>query len=299
MVNPLDRLAVPPIFVVGYERSGTTLLFESIESHPHVAGVFESWLFDENLGLGGLFDPRYWDPSIIRKRDEVIGRPMGLRPLMERAELVRDVRALASEWLARALGPDDRFLVEKTPVHLYAAPIIAEVFPGARFVEIVRDGRDVVVSSAAASRGWGKEVGRVPTAVRTADMAREWRISVETGLAHQRRLHDSWLRVQFEDLRNDFTSTLATVFDFCCIPHQAEILETARAATDLGDRPTSEAGFRRAGRVGDWRDRLTLRDAVRFHQAAGEVLASSGYDTGRGWIAAVAAARIRRRLARP
>ncbi len=294
MADNLDRLAAPPVFVVGCERSGTTLLFEALESHPEVGGVFESWLFNASVGIAGLFDDAVWDAERVALQREHIGRPVGVRALVTRDELVADLHALVVPWLAHALEPGDRFLVEKSPVHIFTAPLIAEVLPGARFVEIVRDGRDVALSSLASNQGWGARVRRDPSAMRLSDAARMWRQNVLAGRRHERSLPGQWLRVRFEDLRSDFAGTLERVFGFCEIPCDEAIIERARRATALDGNRISETGFRRGGKVSGWRARLGAHGALTFQRIAGDALVRAGYEANGRWVLRAARPRLLR-----
>ena len=56
------------------------------------------------------------------------------------------------------------YVAERTPLHVFHLPLIAEVYPDARFVHIIRDGRDAVRSLVA--QPWG------PATV--AEGAEEW-----------------------------------------------------------------------------------------------------------------------------
>ena len=88
------RLDGPVIFVVGAARSGTTWVFDLFNSHPFVHAVFESGLFDPNLGLAGLLAaaPNRWDLS--RKRH-----------LVPREALLAEVRGSRSGCWATTSSP--------------------------------------------------------------------------------------------------------------------------------------------------------------------------------------------------
>lgn len=282
--DPLAGLAAAPVFVVGQARSGTTWVYDLLTAHPEVAGVFESWLFAADTGVRGLFHWAQWSDEWIERQTAAIGRPFGLNALGTRAEMLAEVRALAGRWFAKAIGPGQRYLVEKSPAHLFTMPLIAEVFPGARFVHVIRDGRDVAVSMRAAAAwnpGWGELSGTA--AVRRA--AAEWSHEVTKGREHAAALGDAYAEVRFEALHADTEAELARLFEHCRIAADAETVRAAVRANDFGAAHGGggEGSFRRGGRVGDWRARLSLRERFVVERAAGALLRELGYAQPGSW----------------
>jgi len=270
--RPFDQLARDPIFIVGAARSGTTWLYDILTTHPAVAGVFESWLFTPENGLRNLFGPAHFP-----------GKYSGLGRLLERGELLGHTRDMAIRVMSHAIQPGQRFLVEKSPSHLFAMLFIREVFPGARFIHILRDGRDVGVSVRAASRSWMQAwqdtFGRT---VRSS--ARAWKHAVKRAHHDRGALGDSFLEIRYEDVRQDPFEAYRRMFDFCSIPYDEPLLQTIFQATDFArNYQPKETAFRRGGRVGDWRRQLGLLDAFSFHREAGDLLLDLQYEHDRGW----------------
>src|SRR5437667_9309955 len=139
----LNQVAQAPIFVVGVSRSGTTWVYDILTAHPQVAGILESWLFSTVNGVGSLFSSAHWPH-----------RSVGLGRLLNREALLEYVRDFVARLMQHALGPQHRYLVEKSPPHLYTISLISELFPKARFIHVIRDGRDVCVSIRAATLSW-------------------------------------------------------------------------------------------------------------------------------------------------
>jgi hypothetical protein len=180
--------------------------------------------------------------------------------------------------LARALRPHHRFLVEKSPRHGHHIPFINELFPTARFVHVVRDGRDVAVSVRAASRSWAPDWrGDVARSVWTS--AADWRNSLAAVRAATPAVADRLLEVRYEDAIADPYAVYRRLYEFAGIPYGDALLERVFDATDFerNFRP-DEGQFRRAGRVGDWRTRFTTRDRIEFARAAGTTLVDLGYE---------------------
>jgi hypothetical protein len=270
--DPIGRLAGGPIFVFGMARSGTTWVYDLLTGHPEVGGVLESWMLSDHAGLAVLFQRLHWPE----------GRRSGLGRIMTREELVADVRSLAGGWLTRNLEPGQRFVVEKSPPHVLTLGVIAEVFPEARFVHVLRDGRDVAVSVNAATRSWAPQ-WKQSFGNSVAQIARTWRKAVLTAAQAARSLGDRYLEVRYEQLRREPVAGARELYGFCGIPCDEEQLARIVADAALERRPRGEGEFRRFGRVGEWRTRLSLADRAIFDLAAGDALIATGYEQRRWW----------------
>ncbi len=271
-INLFDQLDQAPIFIVGAARSGTTWVFDILTTHPKVSGVFESWLFTPKDGLQALFTSAHWPP----KRS-------GLGNLIKRDELLSYTRDMASRIMSRALKPEHRFLVEKSPSHLFAMPFINEVFPGARFIHVLRDGRDVSVSVRAAAKSW------VPSWEETFGRsikvsARAWKHAVRRAQNEGKKLGERYLEIRYENIHKDPFSAYRRLFDFCKISYDDDILQTVFDTTDFKKNFTAkDSSFRRGGRVGDWRTQFRLIDKFMFNLSSGKMLMDLGYEKNRWW----------------
>jgi hypothetical protein len=116
-------------FLLGFPRSGTTLLGQVLGSHPQVMTL------DERETLAAAAGP-------------YLQRPDGLDRLAAAgaAELDPYRRAWWTEALAAAPGLKGKLLIDKLPMNTLALPLIARLFPDARVMFMVRDPRDVVLS---------------------------------------------------------------------------------------------------------------------------------------------------------
>jgi sulfotransferase family protein len=279
--DPLAQLAEGPIFIGGHGRSGTTWVYDVLCAHEEVGGVFESQLFYPRV-MGGVFARVEWNSDFVADRAHTFGRGFGLHQMISREQLVEDIRELAGRWMARALQPNDRYLVEKTPAHLERMDLIAEVFPDARFVHVIRDGRDVALSmrAAASSWMWSAKVGH-PFFYR---LARRWNATIEAISKAGARRPERYLEVRYEDLHADPLPTLRTLFGFCRIPHDDGTLSDIIKKTEFDSHTVrGEDSFRRRGNVGDWREEFGPLRALAFQRAAGDMLMAKGYEASSGW----------------
>src|SRR4051794_22341680 len=257
-----------------------------LAAHPEVAGVLESWLIP--LGFAPLFSRHHWNPESRSAAREIVGpdRPLpGLGQLVTREQLVADVGALSRRWMATAVEPRHRFLVEKTPWHLRAHSVLAELFPRARFVHVVRDGRDAAVSLRAAAQSWNPGWGESTEGRSIRDAAVSWRVAMHDGWAARDALGDRYLEVRYESLHADPQGAIRRLYGFCGIPYDDGLVDEVWRATDFASNfAGGEDRFRRAGRTGDWKTRLSWPQRLNFARQAGPELVACGYASSRfGW----------------
>jgi hypothetical protein len=263
-------LDLPPVFVVGAARSGTTWVYDVLATHPEVAGVLESFLFPTGRGVGGLAN--------------LVSRPgpaAGMSRYVPTDDLTRQLRGFAAGLLGRMVEPGRRVLVEKSGEHARSMPGIWRLFPDARFVHVLRDGRDVVVSALAAQRTWA------PTWARsTYRAAREWVVNARAATESGATRPDQFLEVRYEHLRADPVAGYRALYDFCGLPYDDGLLAHVVDCNDFARQyPGGEDKFRRGARVGDWRTRFRRADVVQFLAAAGSTLVRLGYEPNHRWAA--------------
>jgi hypothetical protein len=112
---------------------------------------------------------------------------------------------------------------DKTPVYMSEVPLLASLFPASRFVHIVRDPRDCVLSTESA---WGN------TPLRTAQ---EWATRTRRCRDAGRALGGGrFLELRYEDLVADPPRELARIFDFLGVPTPPDAGRLRRAPENLG-----------------------------------------------------------------
>jgi len=119
-----------PLFLVGFPRSGTTLLDQVLDAHPDVSVVEERPLV---AGLIARFtvSGRHYPEALAELADS------------ERQEMRRWYRARMARFLP---AEPTRYMVDKMPLNLVHAGLIRTVFPEARFLLALRHPCDVVLS---------------------------------------------------------------------------------------------------------------------------------------------------------
>ena len=275
------RPDLQPVFIVGVPRSGTTWVMRMLAEHPEAWPLIETYMFSPYRGLAALLREVPEGPP---GREDVEWAPSGLGRMFSRDELIAELRLLAERWLRMASAGDARFVIEKSPGHLTVVALIAEVLPRARFIHVVRDGRDVAVSIVAARRTWSPFQER--NARRTLRAAaHDWAEGMDQ--AHQARtaLGERLLEIRYEDLHADPRAGATRLFEHCGMPFDDLLLDgvVERTAFERSGRLHGEDRPLRGGRVGDWRERFSVLDARAFERIAGPALRETGYEPDAAW----------------
>ena len=273
------------MFVVGCPRSGTTLLRRMLDSHPLLAVSNDPHFIHYVVARFGQTANGRMNPAIV---DSLLAyRAFGRLGLGESE--VRDAAASSPsfpEFVSRlyssyALREAKAVAGEKTPRYVRFLPLLDSFFPWAKFVHIVRDGRDVALSTldwAKPDRGPGRF--RLWQSEPVVTCALSWRWHVTTGKRDGRLFGPArYLEVRYEDLVAEPEATLHSIASFLELPFAPEMLAyhdgKVRREPGLSSKsrwlpPTS--GLR------DWRTQMESRDVELFEAVAGDLLAALGYD---------------------
>ncbi|HEY1631355.1 MAG TPA: sulfotransferase [Rhizomicrobium sp.] len=198
-----------PIFVLGFPRSGTTLLTEILAGHPGAIVLDET--------------PTLRD-AILDSTGQSGGQSGGLSRLA-----AADPATLAA-WRARywqRAGADGDVVVDKGPFNTLHLPVIARLFPGARIVFALRDPRDAVFGSFRrqfAVTPYTYELLSLESAARFYDQ------TMRLGQIYRARLPLRILDLRNEDLVADPDGTVAKLCAFLG-------LQPTPAMTDFASRP--------------------------------------------------------------
>lgn len=176
---------------------------------------------------------------------------------------------------AYARGRGKKLWGDKTPAYLRLLDELGAVWPQARFVVLVRDGRDVALS-----------VIGVPFGANNVwAAARWWAAGIRLGLEAERRLPGRVLRLRYEDLVEHPAEEVRRVCDFLGLRYDDELLAIER--TERSKVLEDQAGWFtnvwtgiNTSAVGKWRRELSPRAQRLFAAVAGSELEELGYEPG-------------------
>jgi hypothetical protein len=242
----------PAFFVLGVGRSGTSILGHALSQHPQVFVSHELRVLELALLAAALLD-QHGEPLAQEPRGY---SPLGLAFGAAFAESL-GVAQLEHE------GKPGGVYADKYPPYCAQIGALNGLFPKARFVHILRDGRDVVSSAArafVADRGWRRE-REIPS---VAALAEHWAREVALARRHAAQLGRSRYReLRYEELLARPEAALAPLLEFLGLEAGQAL---ARMAAVLRPGP-------------DWRSSLSPAQLREFDSvpAARALLAELGY----------------------
>jgi len=276
-----------PVFVIGSERSGTTLVMAILGCHPRIAVPEVTWYYPR-------FRPYLHTYGDLGNRDNfrtlALEMAHGLRVPYWRMDV--EPESFANAIAARAAEIEqsfagvfaamfERYAVhegkprwgEKTPYNIFYLDRILEDFPNAQFVYIYRDGRDASAEFLDSAFG--------PTNIYSA--ARIWKDGQQAALAfRQQRTGDQWFDIKYEELvRNpvdhlrrlctflgeEYTDALMAFHTTPTAKRRGATKDNWALAHPISDR-----------HVGIYREQLSLRDQKIMSWVAGDMLRELGYE---------------------
>jgi hypothetical protein len=234
--EPLPNGAKGHVFLLGFPRSGTTLLEQVLASHPEVEALEERETLSDALRA-------------------FLSRPADLDRLAEADEA--ELSALRAAYWARVRDEgariEGKLFVDKHPLNTLKLPLIAKLFPQAKILFARRDPRDVVLSCYRrrfAMSGSAYQLLTLPGAAGYYDAAMQIAERLEPALGARTHV------VRHEALIADFDAVVGSVCDFLGLTWTEAMRGFSERTKDRGIATPSGAqlaGGLSAEGVGQWR----------------------------------------------
>ncbi|NOX90061.1 MAG: glycosyltransferase [Calditrichaeota bacterium] len=251
-----------PVFVVGCHRSGTSVLAHSLARHP------KTWLGEESNFIAPIAHEAVNAYKLGTSRGKMHWLPsqnVGFEEFMFFLGL--GINALYTD---RSEG---KRWIEQTPEYTLSLDPLFLMFPGAAFVNIIRDGREVVNSMIHSGFGvaWAKDFQLA---------CQTWVRFVKAGLEFEKARPHALQRVYFEYLKaqpeTEFRS-LAQKLNLDFEPGMAEFFakgQTINSSFSSGKKASKK----------DWRVNWTREQKEVFDRIAGRLLMALGYEKDQDWV---------------
>ena len=290
------RESRPPVpFVVGMNRSGTTLLRMMLDAHPELTIPPETHFVPDLIkaarepeatpedALAAMKSAREWGDFGFSD-EEMLERLRAL-PEIKPGPAVRTFYAAYTEQQGKPRWG------EKTPTYVQKMRLIQRAIPEARFVHVIRDGRDVALSV----------LDRTVRDLTAGDIGSRWKKKITKAREDAPKLRH-YKEIRYEDLVLDTEAVLRDVCGFIELPwdpavleyherSEQRLMEMARALPAEGRAKELSVERRMAThamttkppskeRVARWRTQMSAEQRREFEDVAGDLLRELGYDTG-------------------
>lgn len=292
MQSPKNKIInTPPIFIVGCDRSGTTLLRLMLNQSSELYITPETEFLasaKKNEAIYGDFSQphqRYFfirDLQTNRATAKTFTFPVLGLTVTEAEEAISQIvptnfaGAAQAVFLAAARKNNKQRWGDKTPHQVRDISLLAETFPNARFIHMIRDGRDVAISMRKA--GWLK--GNILA------IAHYWQQQVEAGINAGKSLSNSenyYYEVYYEQLLQQPEKTLKDLCAWLNLEYTNKMLNYYQNASNsiqpehinlfkLNHKPID------ASRAYAWKSKLSKQDLADFESIAGKLLQKLGYE---------------------
>lgn len=297
-------------FIFGHARSGTTLLMRLARLHPEVHCNYQAHFFTRQPLLKSLVNTPEAEEWLTRKSNRW-NQGGDLSPLV--------LRAAADFIMERDAAREGKNIVgDKSPsstIHGQAVRDMHVVYPDAKLVYIVRDGRDVLISERFRNfieeskfltsedkliiEDLRKDQSQFTNGTRSIftesvirRVAKGWVANVNETEDEGRRLYgDHYLGIRYEDLLATPFEVMRKLWTFLGAKNvDGALVEKINA--EMSSNPDEEwqakrnegiASFLPKGQAGNWSRLFTEKDKVVFKEVAGEVLIRWQYEKDLNW----------------
>ncbi len=297
-------------FIFGHARSGTTLLMRLVRLHPEVHCNYQAHFFTRQPLLKSLVNTSEAEEWLTRKSNRW-NQGRDLSPLV--------LRAAADFIMERDAVKEGKMIVgDKSPsstIHGQAVRDMHSIYPDAKLVYIVRDGRDVLISErfrnlVEESKFLKTEDKRIIEELRKDQtpftngtrsiftetvirrVAKGWVTNVQATEEEGKRLFgDHYCSLRYEDLLESPYEELTRLWKFLGVKKIDKSLEE-KIKAEMESNPDEEwqakrneeiASFLPKGHAGNWERLFTARDKSLFKEVAGEMLIKWNYEKDLNW----------------
>lgn len=294
----------PCVFVVGCPRSGTTLLQRMLDAHPDMTIANDTHFITRaakhelRLSPTPALTPELVDQVISYRRFYRMGLPE------EEARKAAEDCESYSEFVSRlydlrAKAQDKQLSGEKTPDYCRKIPTLSRLFPQARFVHIVRDGRDTALSTldwANENKGPGKwDLWNTDP---VATCALWWRWQTGTGCKDGSAAGEQYFQVRYEDLLDNVEGALERISSFLGVAYSDRMSNFFQGKTrSTQGRSAKSAWIPPTKGLRDWKTQMKAEDIAVFQAIAGNWLTRTGYELLDVQVTGAAQTRVEKALA--
>lgn len=224
-----------PIFILGFPRSGTTLVEQIITSHPEVIAGDETHALDLALGRSRGSSSR---TPLLEASQQLAGANAAQFATRLRQNYLRQIQRQA------VLEPGIQRFTDKTPLNETYMGVIQAILPEAPMIHLIRHPLNVVLSSYFNDVRHGRGF-----ATRLETTAAHYAHTMDMIALYTERLPLRYMAVRYEDIVNDLEGNARRITDFIGLPWDERCLsfnENKRRARTASANQVTEKLYTRS-----------------------------------------------------
>lgn len=277
---------IPVFFIVGRERSGTTLLQVLLDNHPNIVIPTES-PFIRHLYRKYAHRARWSKNNVLEFFHDLLEEPYMQLWHVDKEKLEHDLLSVTDPCFASlcktvyfhsisARGKNNPLLIgDKNPQYSLFIPQLLKVFPSAKFLFIIRDPRDQVMSMMKVN--FEKKL--------VSSLAYRWKY-FNRSIGKQREMYpQQFCLVKYEELVQQPELQLRNICDFLNVPFNVEMINShSRAAFYVSSRSLLQEHHQTllkpidAGMAYQWKQKMREKDVRMTDTVAGGFSEQLGYE---------------------
>lgn len=286
--------SLPMFFILGRPRSGTTLLRTLFDAHPNVATPVEcAFIINMNQKYGKI---KHWTREILLSFYEDVQKHIKFDTWNIDLEKLRSdlltfegentfqtvCKLVYYDYISLFPKEEIKWIGDKNPVYATYTPLLLKVFPESKFIHLVRDPRDNIISL--------KNVDFEGPF--TALLAYRWQHSARKLYYIKKKFPDQFYTIRYEDLVSEPKKYYREMCDFLSLPYYDHVFEFYKKQDEAMKKFDIEKIMKyhkslfspiNTSKVGLWKTQLPERDIRITEFVAGRWTKMYGYERRFKW----------------
>lgn len=260
-----------PVFIIGCPRSGTTFLANLLDANEETGTTPQSNFVNETLDKNSFNNDHTKIMNFIINHWRFKAWEITMEKEIDKNHSFENIiRYIVGNYMKKNYGEPKKYWIDHTPSNIKYVNKLAEIFPKAKFIHLIRDGRGIAASML--SLDWG--------ANNTIYAAKIWKENILLGLAAEKLISKTQiLTIRYEDVVNNTENELEKICNFLNLDFNPKMLQGGNFKLPAYTVHQHELVGKQvnSGRVTKWMKDLSNREISYFEKEAGTLLDYLGY----------------------
>ncbi len=282
--NKNNSISCKPFFIIGSGRSGSTLLRAILVNNSKIAIPPESYVLPNTVRIFWTYNFLPWKELVkliigeFESHNDFCSWDINMQDAYSRIlNLNKKNQTLANIideiycYYAELKFPDFEIWGDKTPYNTLKLDWIDLIFSNAKYIHIIRDGRDVVSSYL--------KMGRYKT---VEEAAHRWKKSIELCEEFKKnKSENEYIEIRYEKLVTEPDHEIKCICNFLNIDFDISMLDIKKIVCKLGDVDVKQHENIKnpinANSIGKWEKNLTDKEKIKVKELLNDTLSELNY----------------------